>query len=169
MKKKSVRANDGPFKTKALRKAIMKRSCLRNRFNKNRTDDNKKAFKKQKNLCVKLLREAKRDYYANIDLKSLNDNWKFKEVQIKRLNPKKESPKGSIPARILKENSDLLVPHVISTYIACISEVYFPDELKARDISSLYKKMTPSERKITDPLLCCRQFPRFLNDSCMSK
>ena len=242
MKKKSVRANDGPFMTKALRKAIMKRSCLRNRFNKNRTDDNKKAFKKQRNLCVKLLREAKRDYYANIDLKSLNDNRKFWktvkplfsgkiktsssvtllengelisddkavaeifneyfanitsslgieetgsnlvstddiddpvelavvkyslhpsikriaenfrptemfvfrpssteeiEVQIKRLNPKKGSPKGSIPARVLKENSDLLVPHVISTYNTCISEVYFPDELKAGDISSLYKK-----------------------------
>ncbi len=62
------------------------------------------------------------------------------EVQIKRLNPKNGSPKGSIPARVLKENSDLLVPHVISTYNTCISEVYFPDELKAGDISSLYKK-----------------------------
>ena len=69
MKKKSVRANDGPFMTKALRKAIMNRTHLRNRYNNDKTDDNKKAFKKQRNLCVKLLREAKREYYTNIDLK----------------------------------------------------------------------------------------------------
>ena len=31
----------------------------------------------QRNLCVKLLREAKREYYKNIDLKSLNDNRTF--------------------------------------------------------------------------------------------
>ena len=77
VKQKSVRANEGPFMTKALRKAIMNRTHLRNRYNKDRTDENKKAFNKQRDLCVKLLREAKREYYKNIDLKSLNDNRKF--------------------------------------------------------------------------------------------
>ena len=59
VKQKSVRANEGPFMTKALRKAIVNRTHLRNRYNKDRTDENKTAFKKQRNLCVKLLREAK--------------------------------------------------------------------------------------------------------------
>ena len=77
VKQKSVRANEGPFMTKALRKAIMNRTHLRNRYNKDRTDENKKAFKNHRSLCVKLLREAKREYYKNIDLKSLSHNRKF--------------------------------------------------------------------------------------------
>ena len=65
---------------KALRKAIINGTHLRNKYNKNRADDNKKAFKKQINLCVKLLREAKREYYRNIDLKSLHENRKFWKI-----------------------------------------------------------------------------------------
>ena len=63
VKQKSVRANEGPLMTKALRKAIMNRTHLRNRYNKDRTDENKTSFKKQINLCVKLVLEAKREYY----------------------------------------------------------------------------------------------------------
>ena len=44
VKQKYVRANEGPFMTKALSKAIMNRTHLRNRYNKDRTDENKKAF-----------------------------------------------------------------------------------------------------------------------------
>ena len=77
IKRKSVRANDGPFVTKALRKAIMLRSKLRNRYNKVRTEENERAFKKQRNYCVKLLRKTKRNYYQNLDLKNLSDNRKF--------------------------------------------------------------------------------------------
>ena len=76
-KRKYVRANDGPFVTKALRKAIMLRSKLRNRCNKNRTEENERAFKKQRNWCVKLLRKTKCNYYQNLDLKNLSDNRKF--------------------------------------------------------------------------------------------
>ena len=43
--KKTVRANDSPFMTKSLRRAIMTRSRLRNRYNKLRSDENWKAFK----------------------------------------------------------------------------------------------------------------------------
>ncbi len=53
VKKKSIRANDGPFMTKALRKEHMHRTRLRNKCNKNRTEENLKAFKKQRNKCVK--------------------------------------------------------------------------------------------------------------------
>ena len=37
VKQKSVRANEGPFMTKALRKAIMNRTHLRNRYNRDIT------------------------------------------------------------------------------------------------------------------------------------
>ena len=49
MKQKVLRANDKPYMTKALRKAIMRRSTLKSKFLKNRSDENHKAFKKQKN------------------------------------------------------------------------------------------------------------------------
>ena len=77
IKRKYVRANDGPFVTKAQRKAIMLPSKLRNRYNKNRTEENERAFKKQRNWCVKLLRKTKCKYYQNLDLKNLSDNRKF--------------------------------------------------------------------------------------------
>ena len=50
-KKKVVRANQKPYVTKRLRKAIMKRSHLENKFYKCRTEENSKALKKQKNYC----------------------------------------------------------------------------------------------------------------------
>ena len=63
--------------TKALRKAMMHRKKLRNRYIKSRTEDNLKAFKTQRNFCVKLLRKTKSDYYRNLDLGDLADNRKF--------------------------------------------------------------------------------------------
>ena len=63
--------------TKELRKAIMHRSKLRNRYNKKQTVDNFNAYKKQRNRCVKILRKTKRNYYRNLDLKDLTDSRKF--------------------------------------------------------------------------------------------
>ena len=77
IKKKSVRANDGPFMTKTLRKAIMNRTRLRNICCKDRTADNLKAFKKQRNKCVNILRQAKKDYYKDLNIKDLTDNRNF--------------------------------------------------------------------------------------------
>ena len=45
MKKKVLRANNKPYMTKALRKAIMRRSALKTKFLKNRRDEDHKAFK----------------------------------------------------------------------------------------------------------------------------
>ena len=49
-KKKYIRANEAPFMSKELHKAIMKRSRLRNTFLKHRTDTNKKTYSTQRNL-----------------------------------------------------------------------------------------------------------------------
>ena len=75
--KKYVRANDGAFMNKELRKAIMHRSKLRNRYNKNKTVENFNAYKTQRNRCVNILRKTKRDYYRNLDLKDFTDSRKF--------------------------------------------------------------------------------------------
>ena len=77
IKKKTIRANNGPFMTKALRKAIMQRSKLRNKYNKERSEENLRAFKRKRNECVKLLCNVKLEYYKNLDLNDLFDNRKF--------------------------------------------------------------------------------------------
>ena len=76
-KKKYVRANHAPFMTRALRKAIMLRSRLRNKHNKSRTAENWNNYRKQRNRCVKLFRQAKKDYYSKLDINLVTDNWKF--------------------------------------------------------------------------------------------
>ena len=77
LKIKYLRANDGPFMTKVLRKAIMLRSKMRNRLNKVRSVTNSDAYKKQRNLCTSLLRNSKKKYYGNLNPKIVTDNKKF--------------------------------------------------------------------------------------------
>ena len=77
MKKKIVRRNNAPFINKTLSKAFMHRSKLKNKYNKNPTESNNLLYKKQRNLCVNLLKKEKKNYYNNLDLKILGDNKKF--------------------------------------------------------------------------------------------
>ena len=58
LKKKKVRGNQSRFMSKELSKAIMKRSMLRSKYLKNRNNQNRIDYKKQRNLCVKLRKLA---------------------------------------------------------------------------------------------------------------
>ena len=62
---------------KGLHKAIMKRSRLRNKCLRNRTEMSPKEYKKQINFCVNLLKKVKKDHSANLDVNSVLDNRKF--------------------------------------------------------------------------------------------
>ena len=77
LKEKQLRFNHSPFMTKALQKAIMTRSRLKNIYNKKRSYDNWDKYKKQRNFCVKLLRKRKQDNFNNIDIKSVIDTKNF--------------------------------------------------------------------------------------------
>ena len=77
IKKKILRFNDNPFMTKALRKAIMHRSKLKNIFHKTRAKEDWNNYKKQRNFCVNLLRNTKKDYFQKLNIKDLTDNKKF--------------------------------------------------------------------------------------------
>ena len=74
IKQRVARDNEKPFMTKALRKAIMRRSALKNRFLRSRTDENHKAMKRQKNYTNRLYRRELKKYAGNLDLKNLTDN-----------------------------------------------------------------------------------------------
>ena len=77
IKEKKVRANNAPFMDKALCKAIMTRSRLRNRFLKNPNIFDRASYKKQRSFCVSLLRNTKRNFYKNLDLKTITNNKSF--------------------------------------------------------------------------------------------
>ena len=77
MKKKYARANDGPFMNRALRKPTMLRSRLKNRYNKGRTAEHWEAFRRQRNLCVKLFRKEKRNFCKNLNISDITENKSF--------------------------------------------------------------------------------------------
>ena len=63
--------------TKALSKAIMRRSTLKTKYLKTKTDENLKSFKKQKNFTNRLAKKERVKYFANLDLNKYTDNAKF--------------------------------------------------------------------------------------------
>ena len=66
IKKRHVRANQVPFINKKINKEIMKRSRLRNKFLNTKNDIDRKAYNKQRNLCVSLIRSEKKNFFSNI-------------------------------------------------------------------------------------------------------
>ena len=77
MKQKVLRANDKPYMTKVLRKAIMRRATLKSKFLKNKTDESLKEFKKHKNYTKRLAKRERTKYFANLDLNKYTENIKF--------------------------------------------------------------------------------------------
>ena len=76
-KTKYVRTNNSPFMNKNTSKAIMTRSRLRNKFLRKRTPENKIAYNQQRNFCVSLIRETKREYFNSLNEKLVTDNKLF--------------------------------------------------------------------------------------------
>ena len=74
-------------------------------------------------------------------------------LQIQKLNPKKASPLSSIPAKILKQNSDIFFAALIQKiFNSNLSGCYFPKELKAGEISSLFKSLDAFIKKNYRPI-----------------
>ena len=55
----------------------MTRTRLRNKFLKDRSEENKKKYSKQRNYCVSLLRKFKSHYFRNLNEKNFSGNKTF--------------------------------------------------------------------------------------------
>ena len=77
IKQKVARGNDKPFMNTTLRKAIMRRSALKNKYYKYKTEESHQAFKKQKNFTKRLFNREIKKYWGNLDLSNFTDNKKF--------------------------------------------------------------------------------------------
>ena len=86
-KRKKNSFNNSFFITKSLRKAIMLRSQLK-KFNNNKSEENSKKYKQQRNYCVKLKRKNKMEDFQNMDVNKVNDNKMFWKTVKPRLSNK---------------------------------------------------------------------------------
>ena len=77
IKQQYVCANQAPFINKKINKEIMKRSRLRNKFLNTKSDIDRKAYNKQRNLCVSLIRREKKNFFNNISTRDITDNKTF--------------------------------------------------------------------------------------------
>ena len=109
--------------TKELRKANMKRTRLKNCFNKTRTNENWAAFKRQRNLCVKILRQNKRSYYAQLDPKVVSDNKRFwKTVKPLFSNKIQSSTCITLLENGIVESDEGKVAEILNNYFVNITE-----------------------------------------------
>ena len=68
LKKKYLRANHATYMTKKVRKAMMIRSKLRNKFLMDKNKQSKNDYRKQRKLCVSLIHREKQEYFSSLDL-----------------------------------------------------------------------------------------------------
>ena len=57
----------------------MIRSELRNKFLKDKNEQSRDDYRKQRNLCVALVRRAKQQYFSSLYLSLISDNKKFQK------------------------------------------------------------------------------------------
>ena len=79
LKSRFIQANQVPFINKEIQRGVMVRSKLRKKFLKSRSENDKKAYNKQKNKCVSLLRKTKKAYYSNLNMKDVVDAKSFRK------------------------------------------------------------------------------------------
>ena len=103
IKNKLLRANHVSYMTKALRKVIMKRSELKSKYVKNKTSENLKSYKKQRNFCSKLYKKERKKYYERPYLNNVTDSKKFWKT-VKPLSDKNTT----LPKISLVQNDEII-------------------------------------------------------------
>ena len=76
-KTRYTRANQVSYMNKKLSKEIMKSSRLRNKFLNTKSDLDRKAYNRQRNYVVSLLRKEKKEFYGNLNTSVLTENKTF--------------------------------------------------------------------------------------------
>ena len=77
LKTKILRGNHVPYMNKVLRKAMMRRTQLQNKFYKTRTHEDLITFKKQRNFVSRLYKKQRKKYFNQMDINNFIDNKKF--------------------------------------------------------------------------------------------
>ena len=127
--------------TKRLRKEIMIRSKLRNKFSKSRTCVHLQNYRKQRNKCTKVLRNANQQYFNNLNSKIITDTKKFWKT-VKPLFSNKRKTANTIILhkynKIIKD--DKKIAHTLNKYSANLTKT-----LKLKKSSPALKKKSPKQ------------------------
>ena len=85
--------------------------------------------------------------------------------EINNICCKKATPKGDIPVKFLKWNSDIIAPVLTECYNQNIKNSTFSNELRHADISSVYRKNNRHDKSNYRPVsilpLLSKPFERF--------
>ena len=93
----------------------MKRSRLRNKFLNSKSDIDRKAYNPQRNLCVSLIRQAKKNFFSKLNTSDVTDNKTFRRTVKPFLTDKvKTKSKITLIEKKIKENSTEYVEEIIS-------------------------------------------------------
>ena len=101
----------------------MKCSRLKNSFDKMRTNENRASYKKQRNLCVKILRQNKKSCYAQLDPKVVSDSKKFwKTVKPLFLNKIQSNSSITLIENDVLESDEGKVAEIFNNYFVHITD-----------------------------------------------
>ena len=79
----------------------------------------------------------------------MGKNWCKKDdvrKEIRKLNVKKSSTYGSIPASMIEQCVDAYLPYLTDSISYSLSESTFPEELKHSEVIPVYKKLDPLKK-----------------------
>ena len=137
-KKKYIRGNDLPFMNKELSKEIMHRTRLWNNFLRNRSDENKRKYSKQRKYCVSLLIKTEKNYYSNLKEKNITDTktfWKTVKSFLSDKTPSDEKITLIEKDKIIKTDSK--TANVLNTFFSTIiSNLNIPEHQVPDPISN---------------------------------
>ena len=91
----------------------MKRSRLRNKFLISKGDTDRKAYNAQRYLCVSLIRQAKKQYFSNLNRHDVTDNKTYWKT-VKPLLTGKTKSKITLIEKKYKDNSTEYSEEIIS-------------------------------------------------------
>ena len=147
-KTKIVMANHKPHVNKELRKAIMKRTRLKNIANKTKREEDIKRYREQRNLVVKVNTNAKRAYYKSIQAKSIENDkqfWKTVKPLFSNTNPTSEKITLIENGKILSNDEE--VAECFNEYFINITDGVGIDP----SLKEVYENMTVDEMVIRTP------------------
>ena len=146
-KQKYAKGNHMTFMNRALSKEIMARTRLRNNFLKDRSEENKRKYSKQRNYCVSLLRKSKSEYFGNLNEKKISDNKKF----WKTIKPFLSNKITSTQKITLIDKEDIIMGN---DNTAEVLNTLFSNIVSNLKIEG-YSNCDPLANNIRDPVLKC--------------
>ena len=102
LKQKLIRNNNQPVMTKTLRKAIIKRTKLRNKFNEETNIENWPEYKRQRNLCSNLLKQSNKRHFNSFNVNDVTENKNFWKTIKPFFTEKSKTTNNIISRRFVK-------------------------------------------------------------------